>query len=54
MMTLQELEIIRDVLIGVYFFDETVHMDEALEIVCREIDQMTQDQLLSASKANPT
>lgn len=29
-------------------------VDDALEIVSREIDQMKQDQLLSESKANPT
>ena len=52
-LTLPDLQTIRDTLTYASMWDP-VMVNDALEIVRREIDQMTQDQLLSESKANPT
>lgn len=51
MMTLQELEIIHQALLSRRLVTDA---EEALKIVCRETNQMKQDQILSESKANPT
>ena len=58
-LTLQEMEKIRHALVcafgpEVYVHRHPVAVDEALEIVRREIHQMKQDQILSESKVNPT